>query len=241
MPNELPYLLNIVLAVLLSLVIGVEREYNQKQAGVRTHTLVGLGSALFMVVSKYGFYDVLGQPGIGLDPSRIAAQIVSGVGFLGAGLIFVRRDVVRGLTTAASIWLVAAVGMAAGAGMYLIAPGVVLVYLLVALGIKPLTQRMPHAKGTRHSIRLRYRDGHGLLRDIIAAVAAHGMKVSNLQILKSEEIEVGAVARVEDAGRFQEIVLGVDGSPNAVDNLLIALSSIDGVRQIGLDREDSES
>lgn len=101
--------------VLCSL-IGIERQVRQKSAGYRTHVLVGLGSCAFTLVSAYGFAFVL-EPGAVADPSRIEAQIVSGIGFLGAGVIFKGRDVVRGLTTAATIWVPAAVGMACGAGM----------------------------------------------------------------------------------------------------------------------------
>jgi putative Mg2+ transporter-C (MgtC) family protein len=104
------------LALLLSALIGIEREVRQKNAGLRTHTLVGVGAALFMLISKYGFTDVLEPGRVVLDPSRVAAQIVTGVGFLGAGLIFVRRDSVRGLTTAAAIWITAAVGPHRGPG-----------------------------------------------------------------------------------------------------------------------------
>ena len=108
-------------ALLLSAIIGLEREIRQKSAGLRTHTLVGVGAALFMLVSKYGFMDLLVPGRILLDPSRVAAQIVSGIGFLGAGLIFVRRDAVRGLTSAAGVWITAAIGSAAGAGLPLLA------------------------------------------------------------------------------------------------------------------------
>ncbi|KOG89448.1 magnesium transporter MgtC, partial [Streptomyces varsoviensis] len=100
------------IALLLSSLIGLEREVRQKSAGLRTHTLVGVGSALFMEVSIHGFGSMTGLDGVALDPSRVAAQIVSGIGFIGGGLIFVRRDAVRGLTTAATIWLTCAVGMA---------------------------------------------------------------------------------------------------------------------------------
>ena len=96
-------LLPVALALVLSMLIGLEREAGAKSAGLRTHALVGVGAAVFMLISKYGFADLL-------DPSRVAAQIVSGIGFIGGGLIFVRQDAVRGLTTAATIWLVAAVG-----------------------------------------------------------------------------------------------------------------------------------
>src|SRR6201992_3983457 len=112
--DEWDLIWRIGLALALSASIGLDRELKQKSAGLRTYTLVGLGSALFMLISKYGFFDVLG-PGVVLDPSRVAAQIVSGSGFIGAGLISVRQDAVRGLTTAAGVWLVAAIGAAAGA------------------------------------------------------------------------------------------------------------------------------
>ena len=104
----------------------------QKSAGLRTHSLVGLGAALFVLVSTYGFSDVLDQDHVVLDPSRVAAQIVSGIGFIGGGLIFVRRDSVRGLTTAAGVWVTAAVGTAAGAGLGILATATTAAYLLVA-------------------------------------------------------------------------------------------------------------
>ncbi|MFD0774894.1 MgtC/SapB family protein, partial [Streptomonospora algeriensis] len=112
-----PQLVALGVALVLCTLIGLERELRQKNAGLRTHTLVGVGAALFMVVSKYAFFDVIRNEDITLDPSRVAAQIASGIGFVGAGVIFVRQDIVRGLTTAATIWVAAAVGTAAGAGL----------------------------------------------------------------------------------------------------------------------------
>jgi putative Mg2+ transporter-C (MgtC) family protein len=97
-------------AFILSSIIGLERELRQKSAGLRTHTLVGVGAAVFVLVSKFGFSDVVSAGTVNLDPSRVAAQVVSGIGFIGAGVIFVKRAGVRGLTTAAAIWLTAAVG-----------------------------------------------------------------------------------------------------------------------------------
>src|ERR1700691_5719758 len=105
------------LAFSLSILIGIEREIRHKSAGLRTYTLVGFSAALIMLVSKYGFGDVLVADRVVLDPSRVAAQIVTAIGFIGGALIFVRRDNVRGLTTAAIVWLTAAVGMACGAGL----------------------------------------------------------------------------------------------------------------------------
>lgn len=123
---ELRLLINIVIAIALGFLIGFERKMRSKEAGVRTHTIVCAGSALMMVVSKYGFSDVESY-----DAARIAAQIVSGIGFLGVGVIMFRQKAVRGLTTAAGIWATAGVGMAAGAGLYIVASGATLLLLAV--------------------------------------------------------------------------------------------------------------
>ena len=121
------------LAFFLSAVIGLEREIRHKSAGLRTYTVVGTAAALFVLISKYGFTDVLAVNSIVLDPSRVAAQIVSGIGFIGAGLIFVSQDQVRGLTTAATVWLVTAIGMACGAGLPWLALAATGAYFVVAL------------------------------------------------------------------------------------------------------------
>jgi putative Mg2+ transporter-C (MgtC) family protein len=131
------------LALVLSAAIGLEREIRQKNAGLRTHTLVGVGAALFVLISKYGFTDVLEPRLIVLDPSRMAAQIVTGVGFLGAGLIFVRRDSVRGLNTAAAIWVTAGVGSAAAAGLPVLAVLTTAIYFLVAVAFPVGVRRLP--------------------------------------------------------------------------------------------------
>lgn len=119
-------------AFLLSAAIGLEREVRHKSAGLRTYTIVGTAAALFMLVSKYGFMNVLAEGRVVLDPSRVAAQIVTGIGFIGAGLIFVRQDRVQGLTTAATVWLVTAIGMACAAGLLLLAVAVTCAYFVVA-------------------------------------------------------------------------------------------------------------
>ena len=115
------FVLRLVAAGILGVLIGLEREYRAKEAGYRTHFLVSVGSALLMIVSQHGFDGMLGKEGVGLDPSRIAAQIVTGIGFIGAGTIILNRQIVRGLTTAAGIWATAGIGMCAGAGMYALA------------------------------------------------------------------------------------------------------------------------
>lgn len=115
---QLPWLLRILIASLCGALIGYERAIQRKSAGVRTHIVVAFSSALFMIVSKYGFADLLKMSDMALDPSRIAAQIVSGISFIGAGAILVKRSQISGLTTAAGIWATAAIGMAIGSGLY---------------------------------------------------------------------------------------------------------------------------
>ncbi|MBR6843207.1 MAG: MgtC/SapB family protein [Prevotella sp.] len=132
---ELDFILRIFVAALLGGAIGLEREYRAKEAGFRTHFLVALGSALFMIVSAYGFEDAVMLPGHRLDVSRVAAQVVSGIGFIGAGTIIFHKseNVVRGLTTAAGVWVVAAIGLACGGGMYKLA---IASTLLVLVGLE---------------------------------------------------------------------------------------------------------
>ena len=114
------YILCIFVAAMLGGAIGLEREYREKEAGFRTHFLVGLGSALFMVLSMHGFDGFEAQTGVIIqrDPARMAAQVVSGIGFIGAGTIIFQKNVVKGLTTAAGLWVTSAIGMTAGVGMY---------------------------------------------------------------------------------------------------------------------------
>ena len=105
---------------LLGAISGLDLEYRAKEAGYRTHFLVSLGSALIMIVSQYGFQEIIKENSVTLDPSRVAAQVVSGIGFIGAGTIILQKQIVRGLTTAAGIWATAGIGLAVGAGMYAI-------------------------------------------------------------------------------------------------------------------------
>lgn len=129
--SNLELLLRIFVAAICGFAIGYERKSRLKEAGVRTHMIVALGAALIMIVSKYGFIDVLQFKGYVLDPSRIAAQIVSGIGFLGAGMIFVRRQAINGLTTAAGVWTTAGIGMAIGAKLYFVGVTATILVLLV--------------------------------------------------------------------------------------------------------------
>ncbi len=175
----------LLLALALSSVIGIERELRQKSAGLRTYALVGTGSALFMLLSAYGFHTGDFGSRATLDPSRVAAQVVSGIGFIGGGLIFVYRENVRGLTTAAGVWVTAAVGMAAGGDLPLLATVTTVIYLGVSYGYPLLTDRLPTSRWAPSQLRLTYRDGHGLLRRLLAGCAQRGFTVSDLQVERS--------------------------------------------------------
>ena len=125
------FVLRLFVAAMLGGVSGLEREYRAKEAGFRTHFLVALGSGLFMILSQFGFNDVLGHyEQVSLDPSRIASQVVTGIGFIGAGTIIFQKHVVRGLTTAAGLWVTSAIGMTAGAGMYVLSIATTVLVLL---------------------------------------------------------------------------------------------------------------
>ena len=145
-------------AFLLSAAVGLEREIRQKSAGLRTYTIVGTSAALFLLISKYGFNNVLSDGLVVLDPSRVAAQIVSGIGFIGAGLIFVRGDRVKGLTTAATVWLVTGIGMACGAGLSLLAIAVTLAYFVVAFVFPRLLRLLPITQNSTEQIHDSERD-----------------------------------------------------------------------------------
>lgn len=130
---EWVYLLRIIIACLCGGAIGIERTLRQKDAGFRTHVIVALGAALIMIISKYGFLDMLSYEGLRADASRIASNVVTGISFLGAGMIFVKGTNIKGLTTAAGIWSTAAVGMAIGAGLYI--TGVVSTVVIIVIQI----------------------------------------------------------------------------------------------------------
>ncbi len=210
------------LAFVLSSLIGLEREWRQKSAGLRTHALVGTGAALFLLVSKYGFSDVVGAR-VALDPSRVAAQIVSGIGFIGGGLIFVRGDAVRGLTTAAVVWLTAAVGMACGAGLPLLALAVTAGHFVVVFGFPSLAARLPRSRHLGFGLRVLYADGRGILRGVLGEATRLGFAIVRVRTdqISREVRGVPAVA----------LTLEVRGQPR-VEPLVVALDELDGVLEV---------
>lgn len=129
---QISYIFRMIIACICGVLIGLERRNRSKEAGLRTHCIVSCASALMMIISKYGFFDII-EMGLSFDCSRIAAQIVSGIGFLGAGMIFVHKNTVTGLTTAAGIWATSGIGMALGAGMYPLGIAATLIILIIQI------------------------------------------------------------------------------------------------------------
>jgi len=227
--HELDILWRLGLALLLSSAIGVEREMRQKTAGLRTYSLVGVGAALFMLVSIFGFADVLGQRNVVLDPSRVAAQIVSGIGFIGGGIIFVRRDTVRGLTTAAGIWVTAAVGMACGGNLPLLAVATTLVYFVVAYLYPELVRRLPRSRDAPSELRLVYLDGKGILREALAECVRRGFSISDLSIKHT-----GALGADGGRGAVVTVELEVRGR-GPIAELAMELTEMDGIVDVHAD------
>lgn len=147
-------LFRLFLAALFGALIGLERERKDWTAGMRTHMMVCLGAALIMLVSSYGFSDVLGTPHVELDPSRVAAQVVSGIGFIGAGtILFMRHGRIRGLTTASGLWTVAAIGLATGGGMYFAAAVTTVLALIILWALQPIENRIKR-RFTKRTLRI---------------------------------------------------------------------------------------
>ncbi|MBZ6085299.1 MgtC/SapB family protein [Streptomyces olivaceus] len=207
------------LALVLSSLIGWERAAQQKSAGLRTHTLVGIASALMMEVSQRGFTAVLGLENVSFDPSRVAAQIVSGIGFIGGGLIFVRRDAVRGLTTAATVWLTCAIGMACGGGLPLLALATTALHFLVVRGYPLLSSRLvPGAAASAVEARLTYLTGTALLPRLMETCTRRGFRIVQVKVERLP-------GRTEGAAR---VVLQLEG-PDDTSGLASELFQDDGV------------
>lgn len=199
-------------ALLLSSLIGLEREIRQKAAGLRTYTTVGVGAALFTLVSKYGFSDVLNSGTVVLDPSRMAAQIVSGVGFIGAGMIFVHRGSVQGLTTAATIWLTAGVGAAAASGLPVLAALATASYFFVSYVMRPLAHRLSVLKSVPSTYRVAYLPRSGLPQELLKECERAGFTVTAVRT---------TVAAGEGGGATD--LSGVPGNGGGIVELLIAV------------------
>ncbi len=211
------YMLRVFLAAILGGIIGWERSRRQKEAGIRTHVIVALGAALFVIISKYGFLDLLTVEGIDIDPTRVASNIVTGVSFLGAGVIFVKNASIRGLTTAAGIWATAGVGSALGTGMY--AMGVFAALLIIILqGL--LHSGLNHLEGQGiNQLEMRIRYSQGVTVRLRQQLAEHHMAIEYFRIRKSNENVLTctlAVRMPRECGN-DELLFLLDENPDIIE------------------------
>jgi putative Mg2+ transporter-C (MgtC) family protein len=209
-------MLRLLAALILGAVVGLERERQERAAGLRTVTMVSLGSCLFTIVGAYGFPNT--------DPSRVAAQIVTGIGFLGAGTIFLRKDLVRGLTTAATIWTVAAIGMAAGTSQYIVAIFTTLLILSVLMVLKPIEKRF-FKRPSEALVSVVVPRGESEIERVRAALAVIGAFPMSIRIHE-----------LNDADDRLEIDVGLPAHRTTSD-LLRQLRTIEGAKQVLITRD----
>ena len=211
---QIEWLIQILYAAFLGFIIGYERHYQSKEAGIRTHVFVALGSTLLMIVSKYGFIDTER-----FDSARVAAAIISGIGFLGAGVIFVRKDVIHGLTTAAGIWTTSAVGMCVGASMYILATVSAILMIIMQLIFRSESfRRMPR---TTANLLLKVERGTSI-RDLDDAFKELGYLCLDNKLIKDNDNEEGWII-------MSEVVSQKDVEP---EHLLIELQKKDFIKSI---------
>jgi len=207
LPFNVEMIWRLLLAAVLGGLIGAEREQSYRGAGLRTHALVATAAALVIIVSAYGFNEVLAPGRIVLDPSRVAAQVVTGIGFLGAGIIIFRKNAVRGLTTAASIWAVAAVGLAAGAGLYIVAVAATSILSFILIGVKKIEKTFFTQK---HMDTLTIQLNTTRIRSVTDKLKRENLKVLTMTVQANKQgqsiVKVEAIAEEKVfAAVFQEL------------------------------------
>ena len=220
-----------LLTLVLSASIGLERQIRGKSAGIRTQAIVGLTACLMMLISKYGFSDILIDGITRYDPSRVASQIVSGIGFLGAGIILTRHGAIRGLTTAATIWETAAIGMACGAGLWWLAlAGTALHFIVIAL-LTPLVQFiLMRTHGHKVTLSVHYTPGHGVLSTLLTQVSALGWSVSGVST-RTDSAHHTSTARFTASTR-QDLSRSM---------LVTTLADLDGVAGVDITKRTTSS
>jgi len=211
-------LIRLALAALFGAAIGLERERKDWVAGMRTHMMVCVGSSLVMMVSAFGFTDILGTDHVVLDPSRIAAQVISGIGFIGAGtILFIRRETIRGLTTAAGLWTVAAIGLATGGGMYFAAAATTLLALTILWAMQPL-ERAIGERFKQGTLRIAAAPGADRAAIVRSVLDRAGIRVREFTA-KEEDQESLLLFRVEpvDVGVIESAMAALRSDPAVKD------------------------
>lgn len=215
----------LLLAFVLCALIGLERQFKQKAAGFRTHILVGTGAAAFTLISTFGF-ETIANGDVTLDHSRIAAQIITGIGFIGAGVIFTGKNAVRGLTTAATIWVAAAVGMASGSGMVSLAIALTVLHLTSLVILGPIFLKFPNQDRNR-ILRLTYIDGEGVLRRVLALATELGFSAYILSTSRDKATDL-VTLDIRFKGR------------HPLSELVPQIDDVKGVRSIEVRSDDDD-
>jgi len=214
------FLIRIALAGVLGGLIGIERQLRAKEAGLRTHVVVGIGSAMFMIVSKYGFADLLTLTHVSFDPSRVAAQVVSGMGFLGAGTIIIQKQVVNGLTTAAGLWVTAAIGLVIGSGLYEIGIYGAFLTLIVLEMFRQISNRLI---GHHHLIEIRLAPQSG--PSVLIALQKMRIRPGHIKVNQRDDGDESKC----------ELVMDVVLKPKqSVDKLYEAIMTVQGIKRIDI-------
>jgi len=207
--NEI--LLRLLLGALFGGAVGLERERKNWTAGLRTHMMVCVGATLTMIVSAFGFHDVLATPGITLDPSRVAAQVISGIGFIGAGtILFLRQEVIRGLTTASGLWTVAAIVLATGGGMYFAATLTTVIVIIILSLLKPIEKKY-FRRYKQQLLKVAALNDPSIVQTVRAMLEKASISIANIAIDKKADETIvfvrltGARQEKELAGIVEEL------------------------------------
>lgn len=216
-------ILRLLLSAILGGLIGMDREKLEWAAGLRTHMLVCLGSALAMIVSSFGFDDILGHDNVILDPSRVASLVISGIGFIGAGtILFLKRKVIYGLTTAAGLWTVAAIGLAAGGGMYAAAVATTLITLLILIGVKKIETKFFSNDKKDLSIRIYFSHAAISLATVSEVLEEQKLSLGEITLTQREQANMDEL----------EIVLDKSSDPKKIMAAIDRLKQLDGVQEV---------
>ena len=179
-PKFWEFTLRLSVAFVLGAIIGLDRTYRAKDAGFRTHILVSVGSALMMIISQYGFEDFISSEATRYDPARIAAQVVSGIGFIGAGTIILQKHIVRGLTTAAGLWTVGFIGLLIGAGFYTVAL-IGFIAMMICLSMFPAMERYFKNKSNHFEVHLELKNKENL-QSFVATIRKLGLRIDDIEV-----------------------------------------------------------
>lgn len=191
---QIEWVMRLFIACVCGGLVGYERSRRRKEAGIRTHILVAMGAALAMVLSKYSFYDILPHEDISLDPSRIAANVITGISFLGAGVIFVRGVSIRGLTTAAGVWTTAGIGMSVGSGLYVVALAATVLVLVIQIVLHEYLRKWDGP--IYETISVRYVNMENGLERLKLELANRNIVIHNMKMKKNEDNTISVMLDV---------------------------------------------